>query len=137
MPGVGAGVVVPGVDPVLDRVFEFGDRPVGTASDPFGGEFCEPAFDEVHPGAVGGGEMNVESPVTLQPALDLGGLVGRDVVDDDVDVEMVGDVAVDQVQELAELDGAMPWGHVSNHVTGGDIERGVQVGNFKIDTIIQ
>ena len=42
VPGVGAGVIVPGVDPVLDRVFEFGDGSVGTASDPFGGEFGEP-----------------------------------------------------------------------------------------------
>ncbi len=107
MPGVGAGILVPSVDPVLDRVSEFGDRAVGAASDPFGGEFGEPAFDQVEPGAVGGGEVDVESGVAHQPAVDVGGLVGGGVVDDHVHVQMVGNVAVDQVEEAAELDGPM------------------------------
>ena len=49
---------------------------VGAASDPFGGELGEPSFDEVHPGAVGRGEVEREPRVALEPASDLGGLVG-------------------------------------------------------------
>ena len=51
---------------MLARVLAFGDRAVGAASDPFGGEFGELAFgelafDEVEARAVGGGEIDLES----------------------------------------------------------------------------
>jgi hypothetical protein len=39
--------------------------------------------------------------------VDLGGLVGRVVVQDEVDVEVVGDLTVEVVEELLELRTAM------------------------------
>ena len=39
--------------------------------------------------------------------MDLGCLVGRDVVDDEMDVEVFGHAAVDEVQEAPELDGTV------------------------------
>ena len=47
--------------------------------------------------------MQREAGVAHEPALDEGGLVGGDVVEDDVDVEAVGDLFVDAVQEAAVL----------------------------------
>jgi hypothetical protein len=49
----------------------------------------------------------MEPGVAKQPAVDLGGLVGRDVVDDEMDVELLRHAAVDEVQEPAELDSAV------------------------------
>ena len=55
-PDVGAGVVVPGCDPVFDVAFEFADGAVGSAFDLLGRELAEPPFDEVEPARPGRGE---------------------------------------------------------------------------------
>src|ERR1019366_1404391 len=84
LPDEGPWVLVPALDPLLDRHLEFFGRAVRAASQPLVGEFGEPALDHVHPRAVGGREVQVEPRVTEQPAVDLGRLVARDVVDDQV-----------------------------------------------------
>ena len=89
---------------------------MGAAPEPLVGELGEPALDEVDPRAVGRREVQVKPGVAHEPAVDLGGLVRRDVVDDEVDVEIVGHAAVDEVQEAAELDGPVALGHVGDHV---------------------
>src|SRR5580658_459345 len=71
--------------------------------------------------------MQVEPGVGGQPAVDRGGLVGGDVVEDDVDVQAGGDGFVDGGQELAELDGAVPGVQRPDHFPGGQVEGGVQV----------
>jgi hypothetical protein len=43
-------------------------------------------------------------------------------------VEMRRRALVDQVEEAAELLGAMPWRHLRDHLPGGHVEGGVQVG---------
>jgi hypothetical protein len=65
-----------------------------------GGEFGEAAFDEVDPARAGRGEVQVEAWVSGEPVLDLGGLVGCVVVEDQVHVELGGDFAVDLLEEL-------------------------------------
>jgi hypothetical protein len=47
--------------------------------------------------------VEVESAVAEQPFLHRGGLVGGEVVQDDVDVQFGGDVAIDLVQEGDEV----------------------------------
>jgi hypothetical protein len=42
--------------------------------------------------------------------------VGRGVVEDDMDVEVIGNRALDQVEELAELLGAVPGSHLGDHL---------------------
>ena len=54
--------------------------------------------------------------------------MGRDVVDHEVDVEILGHGAIDQIQEAAELDGAVLLAHLGNHVTRSDVEGGVEIG---------
>ena len=49
-PDVGAGVVVPGLDPGADVGVELTYRGVGAAAQFLGGQFGEPALDEVEPG---------------------------------------------------------------------------------------
>src|SRR6266851_10007960 len=95
VPDERGGVFVPVGDPGLDVGGEFFDVAVGGALQLFGGQGGEPPLDQVHPRPVGGGEVEVESLVTQQPAMDSGGLVGRQVVEDHMQVEVVGDVAVD------------------------------------------
>ena len=54
--------------------------------------------------------------MTQKPALYLWDLVHRDIVDDELRVERFGHDAVDEVQEPAELDGAVAFGHVGDGV---------------------
>src|SRR5207342_868021 len=103
-------------------------RAVGAAPQPFGGELAEPALDQVEPRAVGGGEMQAEAGVADEPAVHSGGLVGRGVVHYDVHVQVLGDGAVDEVQEADELGRPVPVGEIGDHVARRDVERGVQVG---------
>ena len=49
--------------------------------------------------------MDVEARMLIEPATDRGALVRAVVVTDEVHVELVGDLAVDLLQELLELDG--------------------------------
>lgn len=59
--------------------------------------------------------------MVLEPPADLGRLVGRGVVEHDVDLETLGHRALDLVQEASELLGPVPRGHVGDHLAG---ERG-------------
>ena len=61
VPDIGPGVLIPVGDPGADRGGEFLDRAVGTAGEPFAGEFAEPALHQIEPGAVGGGEVHHEA----------------------------------------------------------------------------
>jgi hypothetical protein len=54
--------------------------------------------------------------------------VRRGVVEHEVNVEAVGDLAVDGLQELLEFDRAVAGVQRADHVAGGDIERGVEAG---------
>ena len=51
--------------------------------------------------------VHVKARVALQPTLDRGALVGAVVVTDQVHVEVLGNLAVDLLEELLELDGAV------------------------------
>ena len=54
------------------------------------GDDVEPDLDLVEPGGVGRGVVDVEARAGGEPAADLGVLVGRIVVDDQMDVELLG-----------------------------------------------
>src|SRR3546814_6323940 len=66
MPDEGLGVVGPVRDPGADRGDELADGAVGAAAEPLVGELGEPALDQVHPRAVGGGEVEREPGVALR-----------------------------------------------------------------------
>jgi hypothetical protein len=59
----------------------------------------EPALDLIDPGGVSGRVVDMESWSCRQPEAHLGVLVGRVVVDDEVDVECLGHGLVDAFEE--------------------------------------
>ncbi len=70
--------------------------------------------------------MNVPTRVPGQPALHGRGLVGGVVVHDQMDLEIVRDVALDHPQELKELPAAVPREALSDDGANGDVEGGEQ-----------
>ena len=85
---------VPAGDPVLDVACQVGHAAVRAALQPLCGQFGEPTLDQLHPRAVGGGEANAEAGMTLEPALDLRGAVGGEVVQGDMHGKLVGHLFV-------------------------------------------
>jgi hypothetical protein len=77
------------------------------AADPLGGQIPEPPLDLVDPGRSGGREVQAEPGVAGEPGLDDGGLVGGQVVADQVDAQAGGHGLVDLDQELLELRGSV------------------------------
>jgi hypothetical protein len=55
-------------------------------------------------------------------------LAAKGVAYDEMDVEIVGDVGFDLVQQLAELGGAVAGEALADHLPGGDVEGGEQRG---------
>jgi len=58
--------------------------------------------------------------------------VGGEVVADDVDLQPGFDLAVDVVEEVAEVDGPVPFGQLA----GGGVERGEQVDGAVPDVVV-
>ena len=79
----------------FDCRLEFSDAAEDAAADGVAGDQAEEAFDQIDPGGRGRGEVEVEAGVALEPSLDLGVLVRRVVVDDEMPIERFGGVAVD------------------------------------------
>ena len=71
------------------------------------GESREEALVLVEPGRVSRSEVQAEARVLCEPACDLLGFVGREVVQDNVDVQIGGDGFIDEPQECDELYGSM------------------------------
>ena len=71
---------------VVDRVLEVVDAGVATATDALCGDLGEEAFDQVHPGRACRSEMQLEAGMLVQPGLHLGRLVGRIVVENQMNV---------------------------------------------------
>ena len=68
--------------------------------------------------------MEMEPLVLEQPAVDQGRLVGGVVFEYQVDVEVSRHLAVDAVEEAAELGGAVTPMHRADHLAVGDIDGG-------------
>src|SRR5207342_2135814 len=91
-------------------------------------ERTEPAFDEVHPRPVRGREVQVEAAaVAQQPAVHGRRLVDGEVVQDDVYGEVVGDLAVDLVQERHEVRAGVAGADVGDDLARRDLQGGEQV----------
>jgi glycogen operon protein len=115
-PHVGARVLVPGVDPASDVGVEGADRAVRATLQLLGGQFAEPAFDEVEPRRAGRGEVHDEARVGQQPAFHRGRLVGRGVVEHDMNRILGRHLPVDGLQELLELDRPVPGVQRADHL---------------------
>src|SRR6266550_8313259 len=85
------------------------------AADEFRGDLGEPAFDQVEAGRAGWDEVQAEAGVAYQPAADGLGLVGGEVVADDVHGEVGGHLFVDLGEEGFELRGAVLVAQLGDH----------------------
>ncbi len=61
--------------------------------------------DEAHPGPVGRGEVEVEAAVAQEPVVDFRGLVGGEIIEDHMDIEICGELAVDLVEKRDGISG--------------------------------
>lgn len=67
--------------------------------------------------------MQHEARVGQQPALDCRCLVGGEVAADHVDRQGGVGLAVDLVQEVAEVHGPVLGGQLADHLAGSDVQR--------------
>src|SRR5258708_6148677 len=67
-------------------------------------------------------EVQVIARMPQEPRLNFLGLVGGIVVQHQMDRKIGRNVAIDLLQELAELDGAMAWPAPADHRSRGDVQ---------------
>ena len=106
-PDVGLAGLVVDVDERLDGSDQLAYAVMRSARQLLGRERSEPALDQVHPGGVGRGEVELEAGVTNEPVANEGALMGARVVEDDVHIEFGRHVGVDAAQKGAKLAGAL------------------------------
>jgi hypothetical protein len=92
----------------IDGRLEFAGAAVDAAPELLLRQQGEPALDQIDPGRALGREVQMVAGALREPPLDQGGLVRGVVVDDEMDVQVLGHRGVDRVQELPELDRPMP-----------------------------
>ena len=81
--------------------------------------------------------MHVESRPLRRPGLDFGVLVGAVVVDDQVQIELLGHLFVDPSQKAEELLVPVTGLAFGDHRTGGHIQRGKQGGGSVVDVVMR
>ena len=89
------GVVAPGVEEVLNGGHEIGHAGEDAAAQSLLGELPKPALDEVQPRAAGGGEVEMEARMLGKPGSDACVLVGLVVVEDQMQVELGRELAIE------------------------------------------
>ena len=82
----------------LDVAHKFADRSEAAGPDDVLCQIGEEALDKVHPGRRGWREVGLEALMTAKPRLDLWMLVGGVVILDQMDVEVLGRLAIDLLQ---------------------------------------
>ena len=121
-PAEGSWIGVDGLDVAEDGFFELSGGAMDTAAQLLFCEHGEEALDLVQPGGAGRREVDVPAGMACEPVADRRGLVGRVVVDHQVDVEVGRDVGLDGAQELKELSGPVTLEAAPDHFAGRDIE---------------
>ena len=119
------GVVVPPVDVATDVLDQGADRVEGTAANRLAGQDAEPGLDHVQPRGAGGSEVEVNPGMGLLPRPDLGRLVGRRVVEDDMQIALVVTTCQD-VEEPEEVGSCVALTALPDHSPGGDLKGGIQ-----------
>ena len=122
-----------GVD-FADQFLDVGER---AATDGLLCDEPEQALDLVDPGGIGGRVMHVVSGTASQPGVDLGVFVGSVVVDDEMDIEVLGHVGVDVAQEGEELLVPMASLALCEHLACGHVQGGEQRGGAVADIIVR
>jgi hypothetical protein len=88
------------LNPFADRVFKFRDIMEHASSDALARDLGEEPLDEIDPRAGCWGEVELETLLPGEPALHLLCLVRSAIVDDEMQIEADGSLAVDLPEEL-------------------------------------
>ena len=120
------GRSVVGLNKATDRLLEFVDRSVDTATNLLLGQQGEEALDLIDPGSRGRSEMQMVARPPGKPVVDELSLVAGGVVEDDMDIQLRRDIGVDVVEEAAKFDRAVAFVAAANHRSDRDVERGKQ-----------
>jgi hypothetical protein len=102
-PHEGLRVAVRDIDVLADGAFQFEGIAVRASTKLPVRELGEETLDLIDPGCAFGREMDMKARAAQQPALDQRGLVRAVVVEDEMHFELLRDVEVDGVEELAKL----------------------------------
>ena len=116
------------VDVATDGRLQFSGATEDAAPKLFLGEGGEPALHEVHPGAAGGREVDMEPGMPHQPAVNHRGLMRTGVVDDEVDVQLRRDRGVNRHQEPVKFSGAVALMELADDFAALGIQRGEERG---------
>ena len=84
---------------------------------------AEEAFDLVEPGCAGGGKVEDEARVPLEPCADFWGFVRGVIVHDQMDHQFGGHLLIDALEELDELLMPVLAMALGDDFAGGHIER--------------
>lgn len=115
------------------QVFDVGE---GTAANGLLRDDTEPAFHEIQPGRIRGGEVDVVSGPSGQPGFDFGMFVGGVVIDDQMHVEVFGHIGVDVSQEGEEFLMSMACLALGDDFTVSDIECREQRGGAMTHVVV-
>src|SRR6478609_3099772 len=127
--------LVPAVNEGPDLDHQVADGGEGATVDGLLLDDGEPDLYQVQPGAGGGGEVDVDPRVGLQPGFDLGVLVGGVVVHHQVEL-LVGVGPRDVCEEGEELGVPVPVPAHRGDLAGGDLECGEQCGGAVPDVVV-
>ncbi len=103
------------LDVLDDGIDQLGYASEGVALQALLVEVAEEALDDVEPRAACGNEVDVETRMPLQPALDFLVFVRGVAVHDEVEIEFIGRLFIDHSEELDPLLVPMPF-----HAGGDD-----------------
>src|SRR5438093_4891265 len=127
-PPEGLRAFVRNVDVATDGRLQFPGAAVDATAKLFLGEGGEPALYEVHPGAAGRREVDMEPGMPHQPAVNRRRLMRAGVIDDEVDVQFSWDRGVDRHQELPKFSGAVALMELAEDLATLGIQRGEERG---------
>ena len=102
-PHEGLGVIVGLFEEAVDSGLEINDRAEDPAFEATSGQLGEEALDGIEPGGRGRGEVEDEPRMPAEPGAHLGVLVGRIIVEDNVDDLAGRDVDFDGIEKADEL----------------------------------
>lgn len=91
------------IDELFDTPAQISDRGERATADRTLCDQAEPAFDLIEPGAIGRRVVQMEARMARQPRPHFRMLVGRVVVDDQIQIELGGNRRVDVSQKAQEL----------------------------------
>ena len=115
-------------DVLFNGLNQFRHAPEYASADPFGGQFAEEAFDQIEPRTARGRAMHVEPRMPLEPPLHRGVLVGRIIVDDEMQGLVLGCLVINHPKEFQPLRVAMAREARGDDFPFRDIQCGKQGG---------